>query len=151
MIIARIAGDIEVIKRFGGLPPSIREQLAIVTRREAIGFTRYVKEEKLSGQVLKNRTGTLRRKVNYQVTETPNEVAAAVGVKLAYAAAHEFGFEGQVSVREHLRAAKAGTFNVRAHTRHMRLPQRSFLRSSLAELGPGIRQRLHAAVTKAIR
>jgi hypothetical protein len=53
--------------------------------------------EKLSGQVLKNRTGTLRRKINYEVRETPTGITGSVGVKLSYAAAHEYGFDGVVT------------------------------------------------------
>jgi hypothetical protein len=41
--------------------------------------------------VLKNRTGTLRRKINYELRETTNAVSAAVGVKLAYAACTSTG------------------------------------------------------------
>jgi phage gpG-like protein len=107
-----------------------------------------VKERKLSGQVLKNRTGTLRRKINYQLRETPTEVSASVGVQLSYAAVHEYGFDGIVTVKEHLRTITQAFgrpiapvhVHRGAHQRHMKLPERSFLRSSLRENAPSIRE-----------
>jgi hypothetical protein len=71
------------LKSFG---LGVKERLRVAVTRSAIALTRYVKERKLSGQVLKNRTGTLRRKINYQLRETPTEVSASVGVQLSYAA-----------------------------------------------------------------
>ena len=104
--------------------------------------------------MLKNRTGTLRRKIHYTVTESANEISASVGVKLAYAAAHEYGFDGVVTVKEHLRLVKMAfgrpiapvEATIGAHTRHMHLPERSFLRSSLRENAASIRDQLAAAV-----
>jgi phage gpG-like protein len=127
----------------------LRGRIREAVKRAAIMLTRYVKEEKLSGQVLKNRTGTLRRKINYEVNETPQAIEASVGVKLSYAAAHEYGFDGMVNVRAHVRRVNSrnvrgqidgkskttgqGIAFVSAHERHMHLPERSFLRSSLRE------------------
>jgi phage gpG-like protein len=142
------------LKSFG---LGVKERLREAITRSAIELTRYVKERKLSGQVLKNRTGTLRRKINYAIRETVSEISAAVGVKLSYAAVHEYGFDGVVSVKEHLRTIKQAwgrpiaptEVAVHAHSRHMHLPERSFLRSSLRERGPSIREALSAAVVAA--
>jgi phage gpG-like protein len=159
MITARIIGADTVQLRFASLPPRLRVALRKAITRDAIALTRYVKEEKLSGQVLKNRTGTLRRKINYTVSESPTAVTASVGVKLSYAAAHEFGFDGVVSVREHLRTVTQAFGRpiqpvqavVRAHEMHMHLPERSFLRSSLKENAPTIREHLRAAIIAAAK
>jgi phage gpG-like protein len=143
----------------------MRGRIRDAVEQAAIMLTRYVKEEKLSGQVLKNRTGTLRRKINYKLSETPSTIEATVGVKLAYAAAHEYGFDGMVhaSVRAHVRNVNSrnvrsqvegknrkvvqGITYVREHERntHMHLPERSFLRSSLAENQTKIRDMLEEA------
>lgn len=159
MITARITGDSATLLKLRSMTVSIRDALRAAVRREAIGLSRYVKEEKLSGQALKNRTGTLRRKINFTTTETATSMTGSVGVKLSYARAHEFGFDGVVTVREHLRMIKMAwgrpiapkESTVHSYSRHMLLPERSFLRSALAESGPGIRERLHAAVADAIR
>lgn len=139
------------LKSFG---LGVKERLRVAVQRSAIALTRYVKERKLSGQVLKNRTGTLRRKINYQLHESPTEVGASVGVLLSYAPVHEYGFDGTVTVKAHLRTITQAfgrpiapvTFTMPAHPRHMKLPERSFLRSSLRENAPSIREQLAAAV-----
>jgi phage gpG-like protein len=112
---------------------------------------RYVKERKLSGQVLKNRTGTLRRKINQVVTESPDSIMASVGVKLSYAAIHEYGFDGVESVREYTRRTAKGIAVVPAHERHVHMPERSYLRSSLRENAASIRDSLAKAVVEALQ
>lgn len=165
MITFRVINDQNVILNLRSMGIRVRENLREAVTRASIMLTRYVKEEKLSGQVLKNRTGTLRRKINYAVTETSAGITGSVGVKLSYAAAHEFGFDGVVSVREHLRHAKgasgrdshgrfqkgagSGSIVVHAHQRHMHLPERSFLRSALRDQALPISQMLRAAVMEA--
>jgi hypothetical protein len=159
MIEFTIEGDAAVVKMLGAKVPALtRGGLNSVTRA-SIMLVRYVKENKLSGQVLHVRTGTLRRKVNYRVTESSTAIVGQVGVKLAYARAHEMGLDVEETVREHLRTAKQAfgrpispvTFSVRAHTRHMKLPERSFLRSSLRELTPEIQAMIRAGVVAAAR
>jgi phage gpG-like protein len=172
MITGRITGDQAVLLRLTSMNIRVREALRATTRRTGLDLLRYVKDEKLSGQVLKNRTGTLRRKINFVLSETPNGITGTVGVKLSYAAAHEYGFDGTESVRAHIRRVTSadtrawvmksyndvgrrkvseGIGYVRAHERHMRLPERSYLRSALADKANEIRQSFEASVAKAIR
>ncbi|MDB4882389.1 MAG: Bacteriophage protein of unknown function [Gemmatimonadetes bacterium] len=154
MIEIRVLGGEKTELALRQFPIGARERLREAVLRNAIRLTRYVKEQKLSGQALKNRTGTLRRKVNYLLRETPNEVTASVGLKLSYAAAHEYGFDKVVTVKEHLRTIKQAwgrpiapvTFSVPSHQRHMKLPERSYLWSSLRENAPSMRDQLIAAV-----
>lgn len=156
MIEFSVQGDQAVVKMLGAQVPALTKAVRNSITRASIMLVRYVKENKLSGQVLHVRSGTLRRKVNYRVTETPSTITGQAGVKLSYAAAHEYGFDGDVNVREHLRTAKqafgrpiaATTFSVRAHSRHMKLPERSFLRSSLRELTPAIQGMIRQAVKR---
>lgn len=154
MIQVRVIGSEVTSLWLKTFPLGVRERMREAVLRSAIALTRYVKEEKLSGQVLKNRSGTLRRKINYELRESADQVSASVGVQLSYAPAHEFGFDGTVTVKEHLRTITqafgrpidAVTFTMPAHSRHMKLPARSFLRSSLRENAPSIRQSLAAAL-----
>jgi phage gpG-like protein len=156
MIAARIIGTDATLLSIRSFGLGIKERVREAVEKEAIRLTRYVKEMKLSGQVLKNRTGTLRRKINYRITETETTVVASVGVKLSYAAAHEYGFDGVVDVKEHLREVRMAWGRpitpvqavVRAHTMHMHVPERSFLRSSLRENAPSIREALAEAVRR---
>lgn len=115
---------------------------------------------KLSGEVLNVRTGRLRRSITKRIEASGGSVSGIVGTNVSYAAAHEFGFDGTVNVREHLRQVRehgrfslqrvkdkdlgvwrkrrgkltGGVATVHAHTRHVNLPERSFLRSALKEL-----------------
>ena len=62
--------------------------------------------DKLSGQVLKNRTGTLRRSINQHVEETDTSITGILGADMdiaRYARAHEYGFRGTVQVPAHTR------------------------------------------------
>lgn len=121
-------------------------------------------KRKLSGEVLHNRTGTLRRSINRVVTQDSHGVIATEGTNVRYAAIHEYGFNGEVTVAEHVRKAAGaavgkkggktpagGTVNVRSHVRHVVMPERSFLRSTLRDFTPKIQTDLRAAALEALR
>ncbi len=63
-----------------------------------------VKTTKLSGQVLHVQTGTLRRSINAEVRSGGSGlIEGIVGTNVEYAAANEYGFQGTVPVRSHIR------------------------------------------------
>jgi phage gpG-like protein len=144
--------------RLTRMGPFIRARVADAITREAIQLQRLTKE-KLSGPVLKNRTGQLRRSINVASHDTETAVVRTVGTNVRYARAHELGFDGAVNVRQHLRHISQAFGKpiapmdvlVHAHTAHMHLPERSFLRSSLAERAPSIREALIAAVRESVQ
>lgn len=157
-----------LVAKLLGLEQQIRQSLLIAVKRLAIGVQQDVKSMKLSGQVLNVRTGTLRRSINQEVTEKPDGIFAIVGTNVEYAAIHEYGFSGNVNVKAHVRHLRkrghttaSGKFvkgkltgetaMVSAHTRHMEMPERSFLRSTLREWEPRIKDDLRAAVTQVIK
>lgn len=119
-----------------------------------------IRAEKLSGQVLKVRTGKLRRSVERDVQESGQQVTGIVSDTASYAAAHEYGFQGTVAVREHMRTIKQAfgrpidekTISVRAHSMRMNLPERSFMRSALAEMSESgeIQAEMAAAIERAL-
>ena len=117
-------------------------------------------KQKVSGEVLKNRTGTLRRAINSRFVEGGDQFAGIVGIKLRYAAAHEFGCHDVVNVPAHLRMMNVAwgrpvkeprQIMVGTHPMRMNLPERSFLRSSLKDLQSDIVADLRASVTKAVK
>lgn len=110
-----------------------------------------VKTNRLSGQSLHVRTGTLRRSINRLVVQTGDGVYAQVGTNVAYAGVHEYGFQGIVNVRAHVRQMPSGEQNVRAHTRRVDLPARSFLRSELASRADDIRAQIRKAAVEALK
>ncbi|MDR2561957.1 MAG: hypothetical protein LBC63_09340 [Holophagales bacterium] len=174
MIDGELIGSETVTARLRDLPLQVTMALRRAIAEKTLEILRGAKE-KVSGPVLRNKTGTLRRKIN---SRFENEgLLGIVGIKLSYAAIHEFGFDGTENVREHVRrnlrqmkedrkartwGKKKGThdtkaqlgrgeIHVRAHTRHMIMPERSFLRSTLDEFRPSIKAALKDAVIKAIK
>lgn len=69
------------------------------------------------------------------------------GTNLKYAAAHEYGFKGTVSVPGHSR----GGHPVRSHSRKVNLPARPFLRPALKDAIPGARSIIQRLANEALR
>jgi phage gpG-like protein len=173
-IIAEIR-NLPIVEEFlKGTTSRVKRALLTEQRRIAIDLQRYIKEQKLSGEVLKNRTGTLRRSINQRVDETPDAVIALVGVGAEaskYAAIHEFG--GTIHVPEvsgklmvfpasgakpsflKKKGNKAYEFKDLVFTMshkafNVEMPERSFMRSSLAENKAVFLERLDSAVKSAV-
>ncbi len=87
------------------------------------------------------------------------EVSGKVGTNVSYARMHEFGFDGVVTVKEHLRMQTMAfgrsiiprKVTVKAHEMHLHLPERSFLRSALAEMRPEILNEVKAAINEGVK
>ena len=117
-----------------------------------------MQQDKLSGQVLKSRSGSLRSSIDLTVDQSGGAITASVSSGSRYAGAQEYGFAGTVSVRTSLRRITKAfgrpiaetTINVRAYDRRMDLPERSFLRSALEDMGPAVREEVQAALTEAV-
>jgi phage gpG-like protein len=158
VITVELIGDARLVARLDAMPERLRDGVARAVTRLGFELQRKVQADKLSGQVLRVRTGSLRSSINTQVSKTAEEISATVGTNIAYGRVHEYGFEGTQSVRAHVRRITQvfgrpiapATQNVRAHTRHVRLPERSFLRSALAEMAPVIEAELRAAVAESL-
>lgn len=176
-----VVGGAEVVAHLGQVGAMVQQFVAAAVERAGYAVQARA-EQKLSGEVLKVRTGRLRRSINTQVVNSPTEATAQVGTNIEYAAIHEYGFDGIEQVREYTRHSvvrfratreaiahdietrKAIMFGtgrrasayalapgtVRAHERHMVMPERSYLRSSLQELAPSITEWLHEAVAQGI-
>ena len=154
-----------LLARLAGTSDRLDKTMRTAVDRLSIIVQTGAKEDKLTGQVLHVRTGTLRRSINRKVTQGPGGVFATVGTNVRYAAVHEYGFDGIVNVRAHTRRAREqmalrgkkrpskseGTISVREFTRHMVMPERSFLRSELRDRTTQIQQELRTAAMEAIR
>lgn len=158
MITGRVSGDTEVLLLLRSRGIVLRDELRTTVQRQGFRLLRIAKQ-KVSGPVLRNRTGTLRRKLNFQFRETADAIAGAIGLKLVYAAIHEYGFDGVVSVKSHLRTITQAfgrpltnpvAAQVREHARRMRMPERSYLRSTLRENATQVRAELQRAVTRSV-
>lgn len=157
--IGTVTGSEAVVAKFDAFPEKLHKQLKIAITRLTLFLQKDVKAGKLSGQALKVRTGTLRRSIDQRVLETPNSVTGVVSTNVKYGKVHEYGFSGAVTVRAHLRQIKQAfgrsinpvSAMVSEHTRQVNLPERSFLRSALKDLGDSgrILTEINAAVERA--
>ncbi|KWI90192.1 hypothetical protein WM08_15160 [Burkholderia ubonensis] len=138
----QVKGESQVIARVNRIVPNVRNALVERVQRLVIQLQAHVVADKLSGQVLNVRSGRLRRSVNQAVVTTETTVTGIVSTPVEYAAAHEYGFRGVVTVKEHVRQVTMGwgkplttpvTATVRSHPMKMNLPEKSFLRSALAD------------------
>lgn len=156
MIGGYVSGDAAVSADLRALPARARAGLAKGLGRIALRLQAKVQREKLTGQVLKVQTGTLRRSVEQVVKDSGENVLAVVSSNVKYARIHEYGFTGTASVKGHIRTIKQAfgksiaptQVSVSSHSRRVDHPERSFLRSSLRELdSAGV---IKEEITKAI-
>ena len=163
MIKAVIVGKEGVIESFRALPAKASDRLREVLKDLAFKMLTKVKNEKLSGQVLKNRTGTLRRSINSRIEESGTKMTALVGTNVVYAAIHEYGGIIKIAPRSqklYYKMKADGTLGNRwvrkSHSNFMQeaerkgheihMPERSFLRSALTEMEGQIRSELGTAM-----
>jgi phage gpG-like protein len=149
-----------VVARLDAMPGRVRDELYVGITRLAIRLGRNVQKDKLSGQVLNVRSGRLRRSIGHVVEVNTNIVAGIVSTPVVYAPPHEYGFQGTVNIKAHLREIKqafgrpitARAVQVNAHSREVKLPERSFLRTALREMeAAGLpRDEIDAALKRAI-
>jgi phage gpG-like protein len=117
-------------------------------------------QQKLAGTVLNARTGALARSIVTTIEDSTANVSVNIATTgdVKYAAIHEFG--GTIPPHEIVPdKAKALAFLVggkqlfaaRVNMPAVTMPERSYLRSSLAEMADQIAEELTAAVTDAMR
>ena len=117
-----------------------------------------MQQDKLSGQVLRSRSGTLKSSIDLRIDQSAGAITASVFTDSRYAGVQEYGFAGTVSVRASLRRIREAfgrpiaekTISVRAYNRRMNLPERSFMRSALEDMTPAIRDGVDAALAEAV-
>lgn len=145
----------KLVARFDSWTPRLQASLREGMKRIVFQLAAYVQKNKLSGQSLTPRTGTLRRSIKGMIKETAASVTGVVGSRdrgndpLKYAGYHELGFHGRMDVREHLRHLASGTIaTVRAHARNVSYTGHPYLRPSLAENQGMVQKELFAAINK---
>lgn len=141
---ANVQGVEQVSARFRSLPEYVRKQLRDGMTAIGYSFAGQVVSQKLHGQVLNQRTGQLASAVagGVETTETSNSVTTKVGVlrgpALAYAGIHEYG--GTINRV----GSKKGPYVIR-------MPERSYLRSTLSEQRSAILEKISRVVAEASR
>lgn len=154
MITASTAAIDALAGRVGALPQTIAARLAQEVERFG-GVLRDRVERNLSGQVLQQRSGRLADSIAIAVERAGPGVTATVSSDSPYAAIHEYG--GIIPARTVLpQSARALAFPWRGRQRFFKrvqlpavtMPERSFMRSALAETMPEIEAALAAAVAE---
>lgn len=170
MIQARILGVEGVVTNLSQIAQRANEVIRRALMREAINLAAYVKEFKLTDQVLHVRTGRLRRSITTRFEDIGSTgLRAFVGTNVKYAAIHEFGFSGSVTVKAHTvksftrmqsmafgkpiepRQVNVRAHVVREHAAKMNMPARPFLFPSLEENKERITANLRKAIAEALQ
>ena len=160
MLSIRITGTEAVRDRFRGLPAEVIVALTTKVYALTLELETHVKRDKLSGQVLHAITGRLRRSIHSSVTSNGDTVTGKVfsSGDVPYAAIHEFG--GRTAPHDiYSVKAKAlafmqnGKIAFYKHVRHpgSKIPQRSYLRSSLDDMRQHIIDEMKNAVEEALK
>jgi len=155
-ITVQITGRDAVAAQLQAMSSAVQRALIDAVAQSAIAVQTRV-QQKLAGEVLNERTGRLHDSI--AVISDGGGLTATIGTDVVYAGVHEFGFTGSETVREHLRRQSIAFGKpiapvevlVRAHSRRVDFPERSFLRSALAELEPDINDAIEAAVSEAVK
>jgi len=157
MIRVQIVGAEAVIKHLGEVPPRVLGLVRQAVMAETHNVERTAKQ-KVSGPVLKNKTGTLRRKINSQFQDSGDSSIGSVGLSLVYGAIHEYGGVTRAHViqarnKKALAFQMGGVGLVRKSVQHpgSKMPERSFLRSSLRENEARIKGAIAAAVAQGVK
>ncbi|MBV8333915.1 MAG: HK97 gp10 family phage protein [Alphaproteobacteria bacterium] len=158
MITADLVGDQQALERLRALPEAVNSRLLSVITRLGIELQRDVQQDKLSGQVLRSRTGSLKSSIDFRIDQSGGSITASVFSDSRYAGAQEYGFAGTVTIRASLRRIREAfgrpiaekTISVRAYDRRMNLAERSFLRSALNDMTPAIRDEVETAAAEAV-
>lgn len=135
----------------------IRRTINALTLR----LQRTVQEDMLTGQRLKVQSGRLRGSVSSKVVEDQNFIEGTVGAGGAlvpYAFTHEFGLNGSMGVKAHLRTIKQAfgrpisprQINVKAHSRNVRFKELRFMRDSLDMIARIVPKNIDAAIQRGI-
>ncbi len=150
---------VSVNVNFKKISKSVREEIIAAIKLNAVKLTNNIKSGKLTGQVLKVRTGRLRNSIHKIDYESNDNFKSVVRTNVKYAAVHEYGFSGAVSVKSHMRTIKQAfgksispkTITVNAYTRNANYPQRSFMRTALAEIRNDVLNDVNKAIGRAIK
>lgn len=163
-IIGTVYGDNFVEARIRALPEKIRQKLVNAMKVQWFALQAKVVRSKLSGQVLKRRTGNLASSINVggPMSATAfldrfgsgDQIVGRVGTKVWYGAVHEYGGNFQVKAHQREitqvfgRPVSPHKVDVRSYT--MNVPERSFLRSSLQDISGQMRSAIAASIKETL-
>lgn len=155
-----ITGDRQLIGRLRSMPQAVQQALYVKLLALSLKMEALVKTGKLNGQVLNRITGALARSIHSKVDRDVQSVIARVysSGDVKYAGIHEFGGRTAAHIIEPKKASvlafsgKNGmVFTKRVNHPGSKMPERSFLRSSLHDMSTEISRGMKEAVVKAVQ
>jgi phage gpG-like protein len=150
-----LSGDRQLIEQLAAMPASVQTVLRVKATKLALQLRGYIRDDKLSGQVLAIRSGDLKASIEQTVVADATSVTAEVfsSGDVKYAAIHEFG--GTIAAHD-IVPDKADAlafmyggkqiFAKIVHIPDVNMPERSFMRSALADMADDIITGLKDAV-----
>jgi len=158
MIESWVTGDAAVVASLKAKGPQIVAAVRASIQKSALRVQRLARE-KVNGEVLNVRTGTLRRSINSAMDGDDTNIVGVVSTNVKYARRLEYGFHGTETVREHMRMMTVAfgkqvknphKILVHSFSRTANTAEHSFLRSSLHDLQDQIKDDLERAVWRAL-
>ena len=154
-----VKGDKELVASLSRMPGVVQQALRLKVTALALKLEKLVKTGKLNGQVLNRITGRLARSINNKIVVSENSVYGYVfsSGDVKYAAIHEYGGQTQPHLilpkKASVLAFAVGGKQVFAKSvQHpgSKMPERSFLRSSLKDMSVEISTGLKESVVNAV-
>lgn len=151
-----LTGQEKITAYFSTVSQSIVERLIVRLNQAHNRLMTFIKTPLLTGDVLKNRTGALRRSIFMKpATVQGNVLSGSVNQDartVPYGPVHEYGFHGTVTVPTHTRTSSRGNpFTVRTYEMRMNLAERSFMRYGFGLQKPQIVQALKEGVAEGMK
>lgn len=164
LVSIEMQGDSSLVARLTDMPATVRAILQAKVRALAADLEGYIKVNKLDGQVLNRVTGALSRSINNRVEVIAGAVWGLVfsAGDVKYAAIHEYGgvihspggtayilkSDGMAQFVSNANA-KADMARTQPHDIHM--PERSFMRTGLADKAASISLGMKEAIVRGIQ
>lgn len=155
-----MTGDKELMARLDHMPDAVRAALYIKVQSLALKLENWVKTRKLNGQVLNRISGRLARSIANKVTQDPATVLAEIfsSGDVKYAGIHEFGGTTAPHVIVPKKASALAfmlggkqVFAKKVNHPGSKMPQRSFLRSSLKDMSVEISTEMKKSVVQTVQ
>jgi hypothetical protein len=154
VITAHLVGDDRVLAWLRTAPEAVNSGLARAITKLGIDLQRKVQDAELGGRVRGVRAGFLKSSIDLRSDQSADAVTATVLSAGRDVRAHEFGFAGTADIRASLRNARQAfarpisekSVNMRASSRRMGLPERSFLRTALEDMASMTQDEVNTAL-----
>ena len=149
-----IVGREEILARFRSLASRVPNVVRARMLLEMSKTAEFIRAEKLSGQLVKNRTGTLRRSIHPDAEASGSTITGIVGTNVEYAkylergtAAHEITPKSA----KVLAFKKGGEMVFARHVNHPGIQARRFLAGSIEERTSAIVAGLRESVLQTVK